>query len=44
MIHVGMLREKQVEVIEAFKQRYLARFGGPLRCSCRARALAVALA
>jgi protein arginine N-methyltransferase 1 len=30
MIHVGMLREKQVEVIEAFKQRYLARFGGPL--------------
>ncbi|QJE02358.1 methyltransferase domain-containing protein [Massilia forsythiae] len=30
MIHVGMLREKQVAVIEAFKQRYLARFGGPL--------------
>ncbi len=30
MIHVAMLREKQVEVIEAFKQRYLARFGGPL--------------
>jgi type I protein arginine methyltransferase len=30
MIHVGMLREKQVDVIEAFKQRYLARFGGPL--------------
>lgn len=30
MIHVGMLREKQVEVIESFKQRYLARFGGPL--------------
>jgi type I protein arginine methyltransferase len=30
MIHVGMLREKQVEVIEAFKRRYLARFGGPL--------------
>jgi len=30
MIHVAMLREKQVQVIEAFKQRYLARFGGPL--------------
>ena len=30
MIHVAMLREKQVAVIEAFKQRYLARFGGPL--------------
>jgi protein arginine N-methyltransferase 1 len=30
MIHVGMLREKQVEVIESFKQRYRARFGGPL--------------
>jgi len=30
MIHVAMLREKQVEVIEAFKQRYLQRFGGPL--------------
>jgi len=30
MIHVGMLREKQVEVIEAFKRRYLAKFGGPL--------------
>ena len=30
MIHVGMLREKQVEVMEAFKRRYLARFGGPL--------------
>jgi predicted RNA methylase len=30
MIHVGMLREKQVAVIEAFKQRYLERFGGPL--------------
>jgi hypothetical protein len=25
-----MLREKQVEVIESFKRRYLARFGGPL--------------
>jgi protein arginine N-methyltransferase 1 len=30
MIHVGMLREKQVQVIESFKQRYLERFGGPL--------------
>ncbi|MCU1500281.1 MAG: methyltransferase type 12 [Acidimicrobiales bacterium] len=30
MIHVGMLREKQVEVIEAFKRRYKARFGGAL--------------
>lgn len=30
MIHVGMLREKQVEVIEGFKRRYLERFGGPL--------------
>ena len=27
MIHVAMLREKQVEVIEAFKQRYRHRFG-----------------
>jgi len=30
MIHAGMLREKQLTVIAAFKQRYLARFGGPL--------------
>jgi protein arginine N-methyltransferase 1 len=30
MIHVAMLREKQIEMIEAFKQRYLRRFGGPL--------------
>lgn len=30
MIHVAMLREKQVAVIEAFKERYRARFGGPL--------------
>ncbi|HEY1044225.1 MAG TPA: methyltransferase domain-containing protein [Telluria sp.] len=30
MIHVAMLREKQVEVIESFKQRYAAKFGGPL--------------
>lgn len=28
MIHVAMLREKQVEMIESFKQRYRARFGG----------------
>ena len=30
MLHVGMLREKQIPVIDSFKQRYLARFGGPL--------------
>lgn len=30
MIHVAMLREKLLEVIENFKQRYLAKFGGPL--------------
>ncbi len=30
MIHVAMLREKQVEVIESFKRRYLQKFGGPL--------------
>jgi predicted RNA methylase len=30
MIHVAMLREKQVEMMESFKRRYLARFGGPL--------------
>ncbi len=30
MIHVAMLREKQVEMIESFKRRYLERFGGPL--------------
>lgn len=30
MIHVAMLREKQVDVIEGFKRRYLAKFGGPL--------------
>ena len=28
MIHAAMLREKQVEVIEAFKQRYQHHFGG----------------
>src|SRR4051812_33212854 len=30
MIHVAMLREKQVAMMDAFKRRYLARFGGPL--------------
>lgn len=30
MIHVAMLREKQISVIESFKQRYLAKFGPPL--------------
>lgn len=30
MIHVAMLREKQVEMIDAFKQRYQARFGAKL--------------
>jgi len=30
MIHVAMLREKQVQVIDSFKRRYLERFGGPL--------------
>ena len=30
MLHVGLLREKQTQVIASFKERYLARFGGPL--------------
>lgn len=30
MIHVAMLREKQIAVITAFKERYLEKFGGPL--------------
>lgn len=30
MIHTAMLREKQVQVIASFKQRYLEQFGGPL--------------
>jgi type I protein arginine methyltransferase len=30
MIHVAMLREKQVAMIKSFKKRYQARFGGPL--------------
>lgn len=30
MLHVGMLREKQVPVLAAFKRRYLEKFGAPL--------------
>lgn len=30
MLHVGMLREKQIPVIESFKHNYLAKFGAPL--------------
>lgn len=30
MLHTCLLREKQVAVIESFKERYLQRFGGPL--------------
>jgi len=30
MLHSAMLREKQLAVIAAFKERYRARFGGPL--------------
>ena len=30
MIHVAMLREKLLEVIDNFKHRYLEKFGGPL--------------
>ncbi len=30
MLHVGLLREKQVQVIDSFKRRYLEKFGGPL--------------
>ena len=30
MLHVGLLREKQMEVIRNFKAGYLAKFGGPL--------------
>jgi SAM-dependent methyltransferase len=30
MIHVAMLREKQIPVIASFKERYLTRFGKPL--------------
>ncbi len=30
MLHVGLLREKQLEIIRDFKERYLRAFGGPL--------------
>ena len=30
MVHVAMLREKQIPVIASFKDRYLKKFGGPL--------------
>jgi len=30
MLHTGLLREKQLPVIDGFKRRYLDRFGGPL--------------
>lgn len=30
MLHVGMLREKQVPVLASFKRRYLEKFGAPL--------------
>jgi predicted RNA methylase len=30
MIHVGMLRERQLQVIESFKARYLKEFGPPI--------------
>lgn len=30
MLHVGMLREKQIPVIGSFKRRYLEKFGKPL--------------
>ncbi|MEQ8786046.1 MAG: methyltransferase domain-containing protein [Pirellulaceae bacterium] len=30
MLHVGLLREKQVEVLESFKRRYREAFGEPL--------------
>ncbi len=30
MMHVGQLRERQIEVIGGFKRRYLEAFGGPL--------------
>jgi protein arginine N-methyltransferase 1 len=30
MLHTGLLREKQLQVIGSFKRRYLDRFGGPL--------------
>ncbi len=30
MLHTGLLREKQMPVIDSFKKRYLEKFGGPL--------------
>ncbi|WP_432978044.1 methyltransferase domain-containing protein [Dactylosporangium sp. CA-233914] len=30
MLHVGLLRERQIEVLNAFKRRYLRHVGGPL--------------
>ncbi|UJP05774.1 MAG: methyltransferase domain-containing protein [Nitrosomonas sp.] len=30
MLHTGLLREKQMPVIDSFKRRYLKKFGGPL--------------
>ncbi len=30
MLHVGMLRERQIEVISSFKERYQERFGAPV--------------
>lgn len=30
MLHTGLLREQQLPIIHAFKQRYLEQFGGPL--------------
>ncbi len=30
MLHVGLLREKQIAVLDSFKRRYLEKFGGPL--------------
>jgi protein arginine N-methyltransferase 1 len=30
MLHTGLLREKQMPVIDSFKRRYLEKFGGPL--------------
>ena len=30
MLHTGLLREKQMPVIDSFKQRYLKKFSGPL--------------
>lgn len=32
MVHVGMLREKQLEVIDSFKRRYRSKFSEPLPC------------